>query len=375
MTDNRVVETRSFPIGDLVSYYRNPRRGNVDLIASSLAKRGQYRPVVVNRGSLTGRPNEILAGNHTWLAAKQLGWAEIYASVVDVDDDGAREIVLADNRLADLGTYDEDVLAELLGAVDDLESVGYSDDDLAELLGVGGPVSLTDADDAPPAERAVPTVCQLGDVIELGDSRLFVGDSTDTDAVRFNMPGLADCVWTDPPYGVSYVGGTADALKIKNDGKAGLAELLSGAFRTLVECSRPGAPVYIAHADTERVTFQEAMTRRGIHFRQNLIWNKDSLVLGRSDYHYKHEPILFGYTPDHDPILYGFTDGGKGRLGRGGERWYGDNKQTTVFNVAKPNRSADHPTMKPVELIEAMLANSCPPGGWYLTYLADLAQL
>lgn len=363
MTENRVVETRSFPIADLVSYYRNPRRGNVDLIASSLAKRGQYRPVVVNRGSLTGRPNEILAGNHTWLAAKQLGWAEIYASVVDVDDDGAREIVLADNRLADLGTYDEDVLAELLSQVDDLESVGYSDDDLAELLGTGGPVSLTDADDAPPAERAVPTVCQLGDVIELGDSRLFVGDSTDTDAVRFNMPGLADCVWTDPPYGVSYVGGTADALKIKNDGKAGLAELLSGAFRTLVECSRPGAPVYIAHADTERVTFQEAMTRRGIHFRQNLIWNKDSLVLGRSDYHYKHEPILFGYTPDHDPILYGFTDGGKGRLGRGGERWYGDNKQTTVFNVAKPNRSADHPTMKPVELIEAMLANSCPPGG------------
>ncbi|OFS67551.1 DNA modification methylase [Trueperella sp. HMSC08H06] len=360
------METRSFPIGEVISYHRNPRRGDVDLIAASLKKRGQYRPIVVNKGTHTGRPFEILAGNHTWMAAKQLGWTEIHASVVDVDDESAREIVLADNRLADLGTYDEDVLAELLSQVDDLESVGFSDADLDALLGIDEPVSLTDPDDVPQAPEAARTVCQAGDVIDLGGSRLFVGDATDLEAVRANAPGLADCVWTDPPYGVSYVGKTADALTIANDGAGDLPDLIPAAFKTMVACACPGAPVYIAHPDAERILFEESMASAGMVFRQNLIWVKNHMVLGRSDYHYKHEPILFGYIPDHEPVLYGFTEGGKGRLGRGGERWYGDHKQTTVFNVAKPKRNGEHPTMKPVELIEAMLVNSCPRGGLVL---------
>ncbi len=363
---NAVLETKMMPMGDLVGYHRNPRRGNVDLIARSLEKRGQYRPIVVNRGTKTGRQNEILAGNHTWMAARQLGWSQINVSIVDVDDDSAREIVLADNRLADLGSYDDDVLAELLTQVDDLESVGYTDAELVELFGDDEPVSLTDPDDAPEVLADRSTVCQVGDVIDLGDSRLYVGDATDTAAVKANAPGLADCIWTDPPYGVNYVGGTKQKLKIKNDMAEDLPDLLGGAFRTLIECSRPGAPVYVAHADTERVTFQEAMEKSGIIVRQNLVWVKNSLVLGRSDYHYQHEPILFGASPyedDHEPVLYGFTGGGEGRLGRGGPHWYGDNKQTTVFNVDKPKRNGEHPTMKPVELIERMLINSCPPGG------------
>ena len=177
------------------------------------------------------------------------------------------------------------------------------------------------------------------------------------------------CVWTDPPYGVSYVGKTADALTIENDGRSDLEELLRGAFATLASVCAPGAAVYVAHADSARHVFESELTRAGVRVRQCLIWVKNSLVLGHSDYHYKHEPVLFGvteYIEEHDPVLYGFTPG-QGRLGRGGTHgWVGDNSQTTVFEVAKPPRNAEHPTMKPVALIEAMLVNSCPKGGLVL---------
>lgn len=162
----------------------------------------------------------------------------------------------------------------------------------------------------------------------------------------------ADCIWTDPPYGVNYVGKTKDALTIQNDETTDLPDLLMHSFECAVEVSKPGAPVYVAHADTERVTFEGAMIESNIIVRQNLIWAKSTIALGRSDYHYKHEPILYGFTP-----------GGQGRLGRGGNRWYGDNSQSTVFNFDKPSRNADHPTMKPPELIVAMLNNSLPRGG------------
>lgn len=124
------LEVREFQISELHTYRRNPRRGDVDAIASSLRKRGQYRPIVVNLGTNASKRMEILAGNHTYLAAKQLGWKTIQATTVDVDDDQAAQIVLADNRLADLGGYDEADLAVVLQSVSDLEGTGYSEDDL-----------------------------------------------------------------------------------------------------------------------------------------------------------------------------------------------------------------------------------------------------
>jgi DNA modification methylase len=160
-------------------------------------------------------------------------------------------------------------------------------------------------------------------------------------------------VWTDPPYGVDYVGKTQDALTIQNDSAGGgLFDLLAAAFGVVATVCRRGAPVYVAHADTERVCFESAMESAGLKVRQNLIWVKNVMVMGRSDYHYKHEPILYGFVPADS-----------GRLGRGGERWFGGNNQTTVFEVDRPARSAVHPTMKPVALVDAMLANSLPFGG------------
>lgn len=355
------------PVADLRPYGPNPRRGDVDGIAESLAVNGQYRPVVVNR-----RTMEILAGNHTYAAAVKLGWEQIAATFVDVDDEAAARIVLVDNRSNDRAGYDDAALVELLGSLDDLAGSGFTDADLRALLveqSGGEPAALTDPDEAPglPAEP----VSRPGDVWRLGPHVLWCGDAMDTGGLLGALDGaVPDCVWTDPPYGVSYVGKTADALTIVNDGKDGLPGLLAGAFATLVAVCRPGAPVYVAHADTERITFEQAMSGAGLRVRQNLVWVKNTIVLGRSDYHYRHEPILEADVPcddpDHQPILYGFALGGKGRLGRGGDRWFGDNKQSTVIAVDKPPRNADHPTMKPIELIRPMIANSCPPGGLVL---------
>lgn len=345
-------EYRKLQVGGLSTFEGNPRRGNVDLIARSLETNGQYRPIVVNVGTQTGRPNEVLAGNHTLLAARALGWESIDCSVVDVDEQRARSIVAADNRLADLGEYDAQELHALLSSLDDLDGTGYELDDLDALSrDLFPPDSHTDPDDVPetPAEPR----SEAGQVWQLGEHRLLVGSSTDGDAVRRLCGDVApDCVWADPPYGVEYVGKTKNALRIQNDGASGLGDLLTAAFDVVAAVCKPGAPVYVAHADTERVTFESAMLASGLVVRQNLVWVKNTMVLGRSDYHYKHEPIL-----------YGFVDGGEGRKGRGGERWFGGNNETTVFEIDKPPRNAEHPTMKPVALIDAMLANSLPAGG------------
>lgn len=138
-----IIGTSDLLVGELSPYHHNPRRGNIDAIAESLQVNGQYRAIVVNIGTLTGRPMEVLAGNHTLAAAKQLGWKHITATTVDVDDLGAARIVAADNRTADLGGYDDEVLSSLLSEIADeaasLAGTGYTEDDLANLLDPGEP--------------------------------------------------------------------------------------------------------------------------------------------------------------------------------------------------------------------------------------------
>jgi site-specific DNA-methyltransferase (adenine-specific) len=373
------LEHLAEPIDTLRLYERNPRRGVVAKIAESLSANGQYRAVTARRSS-----REVLAGNHTLQAARSLGWSHVAVEWIDVDDEQAARIVLVDNRLSDLATYDDEALLELLQYVPDLTGTGYDDAALAALLAATDePVALTDVDEPAPVP-ATPR-SRVGEVWQLGDSLLLVGDATDTAAVVGMLDGrVPDCVWTDPPYGVNYVGGTSDALTILNDGSDDLPGLLLGAFTTAVHVARPGAPVYVAHASTEGHAFETALAAAGVLVRQQLVWVKSALVMGRADYHYRHEPIYAGTTPppaDDDPepggaeqaeptthelCAYGFTPGGRGRLGRGGEHWFGDNSASTVFEFPKPRRNGEHPTMKPVDLIRAMLANSCPPGGLVL---------
>jgi len=338
------------PIESVQPYGDNPREGDVGAICASLERNGQYRPIVVNK-----RSGEILAGNHTWKAAKQLGWEGIAATFVDVDDETAKRIVLVDNRSNDLAAYDDSVLAALLESivdelgVDGLVGTGFDGDDLDELLSDLAaeelPEALNDPDDVPdaPAEP----VSKLGDVWLLGPHRLVCGDSAAgtgiADVMRDDRAAL---VWTDPPYGVAYVGKTKDALTIQNDSLDvdKLEEFLRGAFGLAAAHTNAGGGWYVAAPPGPLfLPFAQVLTDLEV-WRQTLVWAKDVFVMGRSDFHYRHESIFYGWVPGaahHAPK---------------------DRKQDTILEFARPKRSKEHPTMKPVELIEYCIGQSTHPG-------------
>lgn len=362
-------EVSTVAIDSLTTYHANPRVGNVDAIAESLTVNGQFRPLVVS-----GETREILAGNHTWKAAKQLGWTEIAVVYVwDLAEDEAAKIVLADNRYSDLATYDDAALAELLTWIGDLAGTGYTEADVNALLGSltasSDPTALTDPDDVPEAPEAPQS--RLGDVWTLGPHRLLVGDAT-LDLDLLMQGDQADLVLTDPPYNIDYEGGTG--LKIQNDklAKRDFWALLNDAYAQAAANSKAGAGLYVFHSDSERPTFQEAAEEAGWLIKQTLIWVKNSLVLSRQDYHWQHEPILYGW------------------LAGAAHSWETDRKQATIIDrqpdfskmskaellewvagvLAKsdairfdrPTRSADHPTMKPVELVAYLISNSTQIG-------------
>lgn len=199
-------------VADLRTYHRNPRKGSVPAIRRSLEVNRQYRPIVVNRGTHTGRPAEVLAGNHTLLAARDLRWQTLAVVWVDVDEDQAARIVAADNRTADLGTYDDRLLLELLADLPDLDGTGYDPGDLDELArlldddssGAGGSSGLNDPDDTP--EPPAEPYSRPGDLWLLGPHRLLCGDATNPEHLALVTDGVEPgIVYTDPPYGISIV--------------------------------------------------------------------------------------------------------------------------------------------------------------------------
>lgn len=367
-TPTKVGTTTRIDPASLATYHKNPRRGDITAIAGSLKVNDQYKPITVNVGTFTGRTNEVLAGNHTLMAFRTLAeahpeearWNEILVHWVDVDDDRAARIVAADNRTSELGTNDNEALLELLQSVPDLEGTGYASNDLLELLTACAPPTppIADPDAAPRPHRTAERV-DTGQQWQLGPHKLLVGDSTDVDTVKAWLGAdVPDCVWTDPPYGVDYVGKTADALTIKNDGAVGLDTLIEAMTRVAVAVCRPGAAMYVAAPPGPQFgDFVRGLTAGGYTWRQTLAWVKNTIVLGRSDYHYRHEAIFYGFTPSAD---------GVGRLGRGGDRWQGDDSAASTLFHDKPPANEDHPTMKPVSLVAECLSNSCPAGGLVL---------
>lgn len=343
---NLKVET--FKISDLSTYHKNPRRGDVDAIAESLKARGQYRPIVVNIGTHASHDYEILAGNHTYLAAKKLGWKTIQATTVDVDDDQAAQIVLADNRLADLGGYDDETLSALLSDVSSLDGLGWSQDDVDELAAALEP----ERDDSEVEDVEVPDDApqrvKRGEIWVLGEHRLMCGDSTKPEDMRKLLGGGEADLWlTDPPYNVAIVGKTKKHLTIENDSWANddeFVEFLRKAFVTALDVLKPGCAFYVWFAQTQAENFLAAADKAGITIRQTLIWAKSTFSLGRQDYQWKHEPCL-----------YGWKDGAS-------HRWFSDRKQTTVLEFEKPARNAEHPTMKPVPLMAYEIRNSSRVG-------------
>jgi len=318
------------------------------------------RNLLADREMLQARPlialpdGTVICGNQRLLAAQELGWETIPTLMFALSWERARMWALRDNN--PLGDWDEQALAELLAGLSaddvDLALTGFDDRTIDQLLAT---VAVeVDPDTAPALDDDADPVSKVGEVYQLGPHRLACGDARDRELlVRLLGEALVELIWTDPPYGVHYRGKTKRALTIANDGdeaQALLTETLQAVDGFLAESAR----FYIASpAGPLGTGFRSAVAEVGWKHRQTLVWVKNTLVLGRSDYHYQHEEILYGHRP------------GPGRAGRGrqpGSRWHGDNRQTSVFFVDRPAASAQHPTIKPVALIEPMLRNSSRRG-------------
>jgi DNA modification methylase len=256
-----------------------------------------------------------------------------------------------DNRSHEEAEWDFDLLGpELLELQDmavDLSLTGFDEDEITGFLATLDATTegLTDDDDCP--EPPANPVTVLGDVWLLGRHRLMCGDSTNLDMVARLMAGeKADLCITDPPYGVSYVGKTKDKLKILNDSMSDVAfaQFLADAYVSLATAVKDGAAVYVFHADTFGHHFRQEFINAGFHLSGVCIWKKQTIVMGRSDFHWKHEPILYGWKEGH------------------AHGWYGDRKQSTIWEFDRPTKSTDHPTTKPVALLEYPISLSSKSG-------------
>lgn len=301
---------------------------------------GIRHPIIVS--ALSGC---IVAGHGRLEAAKKAGLKEFPAVLQEFENEEKEYAFLqADNAIAlwaelDLSGINTDIGD--FGPGFDIDMLGIKNFVLepAEKLEPG-----CDEDDVP--EHVEPKT-KLGDIYKLGNHRLLCGDSTIyTDIERLFVDKKADMIWTDPPYNVAYEGKTKEALKIQNDSMDGdsFYKFLYDAYTAMFMVTKPGGSIYVAHADSEGANFRKAMVDSGFLLKQCIIWVKNSIVMGRQDYHWQHEPILYGWAPGAS------------------HNWYSDRKQSTVFNCKRPQRNAEHPTMKPVELIEYFIGNSSQPG-------------
>ena len=258
-----------------------------------------------------------------------------------------------DNRSHDETSWDFELLGpELMDLQNlgfgNLELTGFDEKEIADFLaGAASPgqEGLTPDDEVPALREAA--VAQPGELWRLGDHRLLCGDAMILADVKRVLSGArADLVIIDPPYNVDYEGATKEKLKIKNDRMADslFFSFLLKAYENLAGVTKEGAGIYVFHADTEGVNFRRALVEAGWKLAQCCVWVKQTLVMGRQDYHWQHEPILYGWKPGAS------------------HRWFTDRKQTTVWNFDKPARSTEHPTMKPVDLIAYQILNSSRNG-------------
>ncbi len=337
----RDLVVERWPIDRLIPYARNARTHSdeqVAQVAASIAEFGFVNPILV------GGDGVIIAGHARLAGARKLRMTDVPVIVLDhLTPTQRRALVLADNRLALNAGWDEAMLSvELTSLKDedfDLDILGFTDEEVEQLLAPEETnQGLTDDDAVPDEQEKVITV--PGDLWLLGEHRLLCGDATSMEAIQLVLAGgLADMVFTDPPYNVDYVGKTAKKLKIGNDALAGkFYEFLRDASVNMLAITK-GA-IYMCMSSSELHTLFRAFTDAGGHWSTFVIWAKHHFTLGRSDYQRMYEPIL-----------YGWRDGTQ-------HFWCGDRDQGDVWFIKRPMANLEHPTMKPVELVERALRNS-----------------
>lgn len=348
-----VTRTVAVALEELTQFPGNARRGDLELVRESLRAHGQYKPIVVQEGT-----NVILAGNHTAQAAVEEGWAEILVSYVAVDDEQARRINLVDNRSNDVAEYDEEALAALLQDLDgDYTGTGFDDDALDELLLSLQSGMRSGKGDTDPREPPAEPTSRPGDLYLLGDHRLLCGDTLNADdRARLLDGALGDLSLTDPPYLVSYEEGDYEAYRRRRrqDGKkvggdqqhgAGAEEVRADWMRAVRDTTKPGGCFYVfSPPGDNELDCRLALRAADLQIRVVVLWIKDVFTFGRQDYHWRHEAVMYGWR---DGAAHFFV---------------GDRTQDTLWEYERPRRSEEHPTMKPVPLLERAIENSSRKG-------------
>jgi len=320
---------------DLNEYENNPRHNDeaVDVVAESIKEFGFKVPIIITS-------DDVIVAGHTRLkAAKKLGLSEVPCIVADdLNEDQIKAFRLVDNKTSEVATWDFLKLQEELDNIDlNLVNFGFEDiyDDIPDNATDDEFDVFDEVPDEPESKR--------GDLYVLDGHRVLCGDSTLKEDVDLLVNGVeVDMIFTDPPYNVDYEG---TAGKIQNDKQedSDFYEFLSKAFNNMFAHTKKGGSIYVCHADTEGLNFRNAYRNTGYKLASCLIWVKNALVLGRQDYHWRHEPILYGWK---EGAAHFFVD---------------DRTQDTIWEYNKPKRNEDHPTMKPLELVGKAISNSSRP--------------
>ena len=339
-------QIKEVPIGDVKPYENNPRNndGAVEATANSIKEFGWQQPIVVDKDMV------IIAGHTRLKAAKQLGLKRVPIVVADLSEEQAKAYRLADNKTGELADWDMGLLDDELAEIANIDMSDFGFD--LDIPDDGEEAQEDDFDEEVPEEPK----SKLGQIYQLGRHRLMCGDSTKAEDVKKLVGGVqCDLLLTDPPYNVDYSSKdygkdkpfkTRKNNQIANDDMTSdeFYKFLLSAFTNAKDNLKDGASFYIWFANRTTVEFINAANEAGLLVKETLIWEKDSLVLSRQDYQWKHEPCL-----------YGWVEGGS-------HSWYSDRKQTTVMHFDKPRRSDLHPTMKPIALFDYQIKNSTKSG-------------
>ena len=337
------TEMQLVPLSKLVPYVNNARTHSPEQLTklrSSLREFGFINPVIIDRDF------NVIAGHGRIAAAKEEGMEEVPCVFADFLTEAQKKAyILADNRMALDAGWDEELLRieieSLQGADFDVSLTGFSKDEIADLFARDGEKDVKDDDFDLSAALEKAAFVEQGDIWTVGRHRLMCGDATSAEDVAALMDGKkANLIVTDPPYNVAFKSGSG--LSIQNDSMENgeFYTFLYNSFQNMAEHLEKGGAAYVFHADTEGLNFRKAFVDAGFHLAGVCIWVKNSLVLGRSDYQWQHEPVLYGF------------------LKNGKHPWYSDRKQTTIWNYDKPKRNKNHPTSKPLDLLGYPVCNS-----------------
>jgi DNA modification methylase len=342
------LEIQKIPIEKLNPAKYNPRKDlkpgdpEYEKLKKSIETFGYVEPIIWNK-----RTGNIVGGHQRLKILLERGYTKIECVVVDLDDTQEKALNVALNKVS--GEWDLPKLADLISELDselfDISLTGFDAAEIEDLFSKvhNKDVKEDDFDVDEALEEIDEPITKLGDVWLLGKHRLVCGDSTESKTYEILLEGKkANLCVTDPPYNVNYTAGREKERTIKNDNMedTNFYEFLMASFKNIYNFLDDGAPAYIFHADTEGFNFRKAFKDAGFHLANVCIWVKQSLVLGRSDYQWQHEPVLYGWKPT------------------GRHRWYADRKQTTIWNFDRPTKSELHPTMKPVPLAAYPIQNS-----------------